>query len=77
MEKKLNGVASKKLQTHTRFYFNYIIYYGLLIFYCQNVATHFKEIADKIGESKCSSCEIKDLIYGEKIEWCSIDTLTN
>ncbi len=32
-----------------------------------------KEIADKIGESKCSSCEIKDLIYGEKIEWCSID----
>ncbi len=26
------------MQIHTRFYFNYIIYYGLLIFCCQNVA---------------------------------------
>lgn len=35
-----------------------------------------KEIADKIGENKCTSCEIKDLICGEcgeQIEMCSID----
>ncbi len=32
-----------------------------------------KEIADKIGENKCSSCEIKDLICGEQIELCSMD----
>lgn len=35
-----------------------------------------KEIAEKIGESKCTSCEIKDLICGEcgeQIELCSID----
>lgn len=35
-----------------------------------------KEIADKIGENKCTSCEIKDLICGkcgEQIELCSID----
>ena len=24
-----------------------------------------KEIADKIGENKCTSCEIKDLLCGE------------
>ena len=36
-----------------------------------------KEIADKIGENKCASCEIKDLICGEcgeQIELCSIDS---
>ena len=35
-----------------------------------------KEIADKIGENKCTSCKIKDLICGEcgkKIELCSKD----
>ena len=35
-----------------------------------------KEIADKIGENKCTSCEIKDLICGEcgeQIEMCSIN----
>lgn len=35
-----------------------------------------KEIADKINENKCSSCEIKDLICGEcgeQIELCSMD----
>ena len=35
-----------------------------------------KEIADKIGENKCTSCGIKDLRCGEcgeKIEICSID----
>ena len=33
-----------------------------------------KEIADRIGENKCTSCEVKDLIckeYGEKFELCS------
>lgn len=35
-----------------------------------------KEIAEKIGENKCVSCEVKDLICGEcgeQIELCSID----
>lgn len=35
-----------------------------------------KEIAEKIGENKCASCEVKDLICGEcgeQIELCSID----
>lgn len=35
-----------------------------------------KEIADKIGENKCTSCKIKDLICeecGEKIELCNLD----
>lgn len=35
-----------------------------------------KEIADKIDENKCTSCEIKDLICGEcgeQLELCSID----
>ena len=35
-----------------------------------------KEIADKIGENKCTSCEIKDLLCGEcgeQIEMCSIN----
>lgn len=35
-----------------------------------------KEIADKIGENKCTSCKIKDLICGkcgDQIELCSID----
>ena len=27
-------------QMHVHFYFNYITYSGLLIFYCQNIATH-------------------------------------
>ena len=27
--------------------------------------TDTKEIADKIGENKCTSCEIKDLLCGE------------
>ena len=27
------------IQIHAHFYINYIIYYGLLIFCCQNVAT--------------------------------------
>lgn len=35
-----------------------------------------KEIADKIGENKCTSCEIKDLLCAEcgaQIEMCSIN----
>lgn len=35
-----------------------------------------KEIAEKIGENKCASCEIKNVICGEcgeKIELCSLD----
>lgn len=34
----LNYIRLNFMQIHTRFYFNYIIYYGLLIFCCQNVA---------------------------------------
>lgn len=36
-----------------------------------------KEIADKIGENKCASCEMKNIICGqcgENIELCSIDS---
>lgn len=36
-----------------------------------------KEIADKISENKCTSCEVKDLICGEcgkPIELCSMDS---
>ena len=36
----LNCICLSFIQIHTYFYFNYIIYNGLLIFCCQNVATH-------------------------------------
>ena len=36
----LNYICLSFMQIHACFYFNYIIYYGLLIFCCQNVATH-------------------------------------
>ena len=35
----LNCICLSFVQIHALFYFNYIIYYGLLIFCCQNVAT--------------------------------------
>ena len=35
----LNYISLSFMQIHTVFYFNYIIYSGLLIFCCQNVAT--------------------------------------
>ncbi len=36
----INFICLVFIQIHACFYFNYIIYYGLLIFCCQNVATH-------------------------------------
>ncbi len=36
----INCICLSFVQIHALFYFNYIIYYGLLIFCCQNVATH-------------------------------------
>ena len=36
----LNYICLGFMQIHALFYFNYIIYSGLLIFCCQNVATH-------------------------------------
>ena len=36
----LNCIYLSLMQIHTCFYIKYIIYYGLLIFCCQNVATH-------------------------------------
>ena len=36
----INYFCLSFMQIHTHFYINYIIYYGLLIFCCQNVATH-------------------------------------
>ncbi len=36
----LNYICLSFMQIHAHFYINYIIYYGLLIFCCQNVATH-------------------------------------
>ena len=36
----INYICLSFVQIHALFYFNYIIYYGLLIFCCQNVATH-------------------------------------
>ncbi len=36
----LNYICLSFIQIHAHFYINYIIYYGLLIFCCQNVATH-------------------------------------
>ncbi len=36
----LNYIRLSFMQIHAYFYINYIIYYGLLIFCCQNVATH-------------------------------------
>ena len=36
----INCICLSFVQIHACFYFNYIIYYGLLIFCCQNVATH-------------------------------------
>ena len=36
----LNSICLSFMQIHARFYINYIIYYGLLIFCCQNIATH-------------------------------------
>jgi hypothetical protein len=36
----LNFICLSFIQIHACFYINYIIYYGLLIFCCQNVATH-------------------------------------
>ncbi len=36
----LNCICLSFMQIHAHFYINYIIYYGLLIFCCQNVATH-------------------------------------
>ena len=36
----INYICLSFMQIHTYFYINYIIYYGLLIFCCQNVATH-------------------------------------
>ena len=35
-----NYICLSFMQIHAHFYINYIIYYGLLIFCCQNVATH-------------------------------------
>lgn len=35
----LNYISLGFMQIHTDFYFNYIIYSGLLVFCCQNVAT--------------------------------------
>ncbi len=35
----INYIYLSFMQIHTHFYFNYIIYYGLLIFCCQNVTT--------------------------------------
>ena len=35
----LNYIGLSFIQIHTVFYFNYIIYSGLLVFCCQNVAT--------------------------------------
>ncbi len=35
----INYISLSFVQIHTIFYFNYIIYSGLLIFCCQNVAT--------------------------------------
>ena len=34
----INYISLSFMQIHTVFYFNYIIYSGLLIFCCQNVA---------------------------------------
>ena len=36
----LNYICLSFMQIHAHFYINYIIYYGLLIFCCQNIATH-------------------------------------
>ena len=36
----INFIYLSFMQIHAHFYINYIIYYGLLIFCCQNVATH-------------------------------------
>ena len=36
----LNYICLSFMQIHAAFYFNYINYSGLLIFRCQNVATH-------------------------------------
>ena len=36
----INYICLSFVQIHAYFYINYIIYYGLLIFCCQNVATH-------------------------------------
>jgi len=35
----INCICLSFMQIHTDFYFDYIIYSGLLIFCCQNVAT--------------------------------------
>lgn len=40
----LNYICLSFMQIHTVFYFNYIIYSGLLIFCCQNVATLSKTL---------------------------------
>ena len=39
----LNYISLGFIQIHTVFYFNYIIYSGLLIFCCQNVAANTKD----------------------------------
>ncbi len=36
----LNYIRLSFVQIHNRFYIDYIIYSGLLIFCCQNVPTH-------------------------------------
>ena len=36
----INCICLGFMRIHAHFYINYIIYYGLLIFCCQNVATH-------------------------------------
>ena len=36
----VNCICLSFMQVHTHFYFNYFIYFRLLIFCCQNVAMH-------------------------------------
>ena len=37
----INYICLGSMRIHTAFYFNYIIYFALLIFCCQNVAKRF------------------------------------
>ena len=73
----INCICLIFMQIGAHFYINYIIYYGLLIFCCQDVATlTYLYNEDHIGQS-LSHYPLSDKQYGLHHLYVGSNTLTN
>ena len=62
------------MQIHTYFYINYIIYYGLLIFCCQNVAAFIYLYNENHIEQSLSHYLLYDIFYTINNTICVINS---